>query len=101
MYFIRVNGDTGHNNPKRKSCFVLGEPPAHPQTYSNYFRKGALANCYDWETIPRHVRDYLEGFSWDGYLYDCDFNQMLNLRLGNGTPLRLGELSRQPGTTAH
>ena len=26
--------------------------------------------------------------SWDGYLYD--FNQMLDLRLGNGAPLRLG-----------
>ena len=86
MYLIRVNGKTGHNNPKCKSCFVPGEPPAHPQTSFNYFRKcladdfvrigwpdvgdltarnrqGALTNCYDWETIPRHVRDYLEGFS--------------------------------------
>jgi radical SAM/Cys-rich protein len=29
--------------------------------------------------------------SWDGYLYDCDFNQMLDLRLRNGRQFRLGE----------
>lgn len=23
---------------------------------------------------------------WDGYLYDCDFNQMLNLKLNSGSP---------------
>jgi radical SAM/Cys-rich protein len=30
--------------------------------------------------------------SWDGYLYDCDFNQMLNMRLGNGRVFRLGQM---------
>ena len=30
---------------------------------------------------------------WDGYLYDCDFNQMLNLRLGNGKALHLKDIS--------
>lgn len=29
--------------------------------------------------------------SWDGHLYDCDFNQALDLRLGDRTALRLGE----------
>lgn len=28
---------------------------------------------------------------WDGFLYDCDFNQMRDLRLGSHKPLRLGE----------
>ncbi|MFT7638182.1 MAG: radical SAM/Cys-rich protein [Candidatus Omnitrophota bacterium] len=27
--------------------------------------------------------------SWDGLLYDCDFNQMLNMSMGNGTPLNV------------
>jgi radical SAM/Cys-rich protein len=31
--------------------------------------------------------------SWDGFLYDCDFNQALGYALGNGRPFRLGELS--------
>jgi radical SAM/Cys-rich protein len=30
--------------------------------------------------------------SWDGYLYDCDFNQTLNMRLGNGRVFRLGQM---------
>jgi radical SAM/Cys-rich protein len=29
--------------------------------------------------------------SWEGYLYDCDFNQMLNMRLGNERAFRLGQ----------
>lgn len=31
--------------------------------------------------------------SWDGFLYDCDFNQALGYALGNGRPFRLGDLS--------
>ena len=31
--------------------------------------------------------------SWDGYLYDCDFNQMLDMKVGNSQPFRLGEQS--------
>ncbi len=30
--------------------------------------------------------------AWDGFVYDCDFNQMLGLRLGRGIPLKLGDL---------
>jgi radical SAM/Cys-rich protein len=31
--------------------------------------------------------------SWDGFLYDCDFNQALGYALGNERQFRLGELS--------
>jgi radical SAM/Cys-rich protein len=27
--------------------------------------------------------------SWEGYLYDCDFNQMLGLKVGHGAPVHL------------
>jgi len=27
--------------------------------------------------------------SWDGYLYDCDFNQMLDLKVNHGVPNHL------------
>jgi hypothetical protein len=29
---------------------------------------------------------------WDGTLYDCDFNQMLDLRVDHGAPSTLDEL---------
>jgi radical SAM/Cys-rich protein len=29
--------------------------------------------------------------SWDGYLYDCDFNQMLNMKVNHGAPKHLSE----------
>ncbi len=28
---------------------------------------------------------------WDGYLYDCDFNQMLDLKVGYGAPVHIKE----------
>jgi len=31
--------------------------------------------------------------SWDGFIFDCDFNQILGLSLGNGHAYRLGEIS--------
>jgi radical SAM/Cys-rich protein len=30
--------------------------------------------------------------AWDGFVYDCDFNQMLGLRLGKKAPLKLGDM---------
>ena len=32
---------------------------------------------------------------WDGKLYDCDFNQMLNLCLKNGKPYTIDNVSLQ------
>ena len=29
--------------------------------------------------------------SWDGYLYDCDFNQMLELKVENGSPQHIAD----------
>ncbi len=52
-----------------------------------------LAQAFNPATLESLMCRHLVSISWDGYLYDCDFNQMLELRLGNGTPLRLGEHS--------
>jgi hypothetical protein len=35
-YFVRVNGRTVHNNPKKPDCFQPGEPPAYPEVTYNY-----------------------------------------------------------------
>lgn len=35
-HFVRVNGDTAHNDPGKPQCFVNDEPPRWPQTYFNY-----------------------------------------------------------------
>jgi radical SAM/Cys-rich protein len=32
---------------------------------------------------------------WDGRLYDCDFNQMLDLELGPGLPRHIGDFDRE------
>ena len=33
--------------------------------------------------------------AWDGYLYDCDFNQMLELKVVEGMPRHIGEFDAQ------
>ena len=52
-----------------------------------------LAHAFNPSTLDSLMCRHLVSISWDGYVYDCDFNQMLDLRLGNGSPLRLGEHS--------
>jgi radical SAM/Cys-rich protein len=32
---------------------------------------------------------------WDGYLFDCDFNQMLDLKLTNGVPKHLSDFNQK------
>ena len=49
-----------------------------------------LAHAFNPDTLDGLMCRRMVSVSWDGYLYDCDFNQMLDLRLGNGAPLRLG-----------
>jgi radical SAM/Cys-rich protein len=52
-----------------------------------------LATAFNPATLGSLMCRQLVSISWDGFFYDCDFNQMLDLRLGNGKPLRLGEQS--------
>jgi len=52
-----------------------------------------LAEGFNQSTLTHLMCKDQVSISWDGYLYDCDFNQMLDLRVGNGKPFRLGEQS--------
>jgi radical SAM/Cys-rich protein len=49
-----------------------------------------LATAFNRATLEGLMCRHQVSISWDGLFYDCDFNQMLDLRLGNGIPLRLG-----------
>jgi radical SAM/Cys-rich protein len=48
-----------------------------------------LATAFNPATLDSLMCRSLINISWDGFFYDCDFNQMLDLRLGNGAPLRV------------
>jgi radical SAM/Cys-rich protein len=43
-----------------------------------------LVNHFNVHTVPELMCRSLVSVSWDGQLYDCDFNQMLELPLGAG-----------------
>ena len=51
-----------------------------------------LSAAFNPATVEHLMCRRLVSISWEGYLYDCDFNQMLALPAGNGSPLRLGEM---------
>lgn len=51
-----------------------------------------LMDAFNPDTLPQLMCLRQVNISWDGFVYDCDFNQMLNLSLGNGHAYRLGEI---------
>jgi len=57
---------------------------AYMEKLVNAFNPGAAANVMCRNTIS---------VGWDGYLYDCDFNQMLNLKVAGTAPQHLREFN--------
>jgi radical SAM/Cys-rich protein len=47
--------------------------------YENYMEE--LVTAYNPATLSGLMCRYTLSVSWDGYLYDCDFNQMLDLKI--------------------
>ncbi|MHB8416818.1 MAG: arsenosugar biosynthesis radical SAM (seleno)protein ArsS [Myxococcales bacterium] len=66
---------------------------------------GLLANHFNPATVPGLMCRSLVSVAWDGRLFDCDFNQMLELPLGAGARTiwdvdSLGPLAGAPVATA-
>jgi radical SAM/Cys-rich protein len=63
------------------------------EQYERYLE--LLASAFNSETLDKLMCRDLLSVGWDGSVYDCDFNQMLDLPLGDaaGRPLKIGELS--------
>lgn len=52
--------------------------------YEKYMTK--LVNAFNPAAALNVMCKYTLSVSWDGYLYDCDFNQMLEMKVNHGTP---------------
>ena len=52
--------------------------------YESYMEK--LVNAFNPAAAKYVMCKFTLSISWDGYLYDCDFNQMLDLNLNHGSP---------------
>lgn len=55
--------------------------------YDNYMTK--LINAYNPAAANNVMCKFTLSVGWDGYLYDCDFNQMLEMRVNHGAPMHL------------
>lgn len=51
-----------------------------------------LRDRFNPATVPHVMCRNMISVDWLGYVYDCDFNQMLGLRLGNGSSRKLWSL---------
>jgi radical SAM/Cys-rich protein len=56
-----------------------------------------LQSAFNAATLEKVMCRELLSVGWDGFVYDCDFNQMLNLPLAdqNGRALKISELSAE------
>lgn len=64
--------------------------------YDSYLQ--LLEERFNPETVPGLMCRHLISVDWRGYVYDCDFNQMLELPLGGRAPRHLWDLD--PATLA-
>jgi radical SAM/Cys-rich protein len=55
--------------------------------YDEYMDR--LEQAFNPATVPALMCRTLISVSWDGRIYDCDFNQMLELEAGGGVPLSI------------
>jgi radical SAM/Cys-rich protein len=87
------------NMPIRRFAHALARDGEHEAYMS------LLVNHFNPRTVPGLMCRHLVSVAWDGRLYDCDFNQMLELPLGAG-PRSVWELEdtsaldRRPIATA-
>ncbi len=71
--------------------------------FESFLRRGGqlesyqelLERSFNPATIPSLMCRNTLSISWDGFLYDCDFNQMLDLRLRNGSALRVETMTEE------
>lgn len=58
--------------------------------YESYLEK--LLAAFNPATVNGLMCRNTLSVSWDGYLYDCDFNQMLDLKIGEGDAMHIKNL---------
>ncbi|MBA2423693.1 MAG: arsenosugar biosynthesis radical SAM protein ArsS [Chitinophagales bacterium] len=61
--------------------------------YESYMEK--LVNAFNPAAVSGVMCRNTISIGWDGYLYDCDFNQMLDLKISNGNPMHVRDFNTQ------
>ena len=56
---------------------------------SDYLKK--LINSFNPTAAKNVMCRYTLSVDWRGYMYDCDFNQMLDLKVDHGLPVKVGD----------
>ncbi len=61
--------------------------------YDSYMEK--LVNSFNPQAAEKVMCRNMISVGWDGYLYDCDFNQMLEMKISNGYPGHIKDFSTE------
>lgn len=77
------------------SLFVMANMPI-ARFAENLAREGEtdaymcrLAEAFNKDTLENVMCTHLASVDWEGYVYDCDFNQMLRMRIGGARPVTI------------
>ena len=54
-----------------------------------------LAENFNLATVEHLMCRHLISVDWQGYVYDCDFNQMIDMHIGRGKPTKLWEIQAE------
>jgi len=65
----------------------------HSGNFNRYMEK--LSGAFNPETLSGIMCRRLVNVGWDGALYDCDFNQMIGLRVLDGYPRTLRDFDQR------
>ncbi len=75
------------------------------ENYHEYMQK--LVNAFNPKAAEGVMCRNTLSVGWDGFIYDCDFNQMLDMKIGNGKPFHISKLdmiflaNREIATSQH
>ena len=61
--------------------------------YDKYMTK--LVNSYNPAAANNVMCKNTLSVSWEGYLYDCDFNQMLEMKVNHGAPTHIKDFNTE------
>ncbi|MBK8817353.1 MAG: arsenosugar biosynthesis radical SAM protein ArsS [Methylococcaceae bacterium] len=83
------------NMPIQRFGAVLIANGKHEERYNVVFDNylALLKNAHKPENLRHVMCKSLISVDWQGYVYDCDFNQMLHLPLGGGGTVHISDLT--------
>jgi hypothetical protein len=85
-----ITGTPIGSSTSQEEIYINGAPNIYLQEFDNYME--LLKNSYKHENLDQVMCRSLLSIDWQGFTYDCDFNQMLDLYFNHPTKTHIKDL---------